>query len=110
MTDVADQLYGIIDDLAGLEDGLELGGLVLVYEILVEIKPCGGEEWTGVIVQVGGESLPFFFLQFDAGIEHHFLLFDFHLLHLLLKFLHFSLMEDDEHYKPDGEHKHSYRT
>ena len=35
MTDIPDQLDGIINDLAGLEYGLELGGFILVHQVFV---------------------------------------------------------------------------
>ena len=38
MADITHQLYGIIDDLAGLEDGLQLRGLILVHQVLVQVE------------------------------------------------------------------------
>ena len=37
MRDIADQLNGVIDDLLGIVDALQLGGLVQVDEVLIEI-------------------------------------------------------------------------
>ena len=62
MADVANELDGVVDDLAGLEDRLQLGALVLVHEVFVEVQAGGGQEWSGIVVEIGGESLAFFFL------------------------------------------------
>lgn len=107
VADVADELDGIIDDLACLEYALELRGLVLVHEVFIEIEPGGGEEGTGIIMEVGGQSLSFLFLQLDAGVEHHLLLVYFHLLHSLLEALHPALVEDDEEHQANHQYQHS---
>ena len=54
MADVADKLDGIVDDLAGLEYGLKLGALVLVYEVFVEVQAGGGQQGAGIVVEIGG--------------------------------------------------------
>jgi len=106
MADIPDQLDGIINDLAGLEDGLELGGFVLVHEVLIQVKAGGGEQGTGIIMQIGGQPLPFFFLQFDGGIQEKTLLRFLHILYLLIKALDPFLVQDDEYDKAHRKHQH----
>lgn len=72
MADITDELDGIINDLAGLEDRLQLGGLILVHQILIQIQTGCGQQGTGIIVQVGSQALAFLFLQFDRGIQQDF--------------------------------------
>ena len=57
MADITDQLDGIVNDLPGLEDGLQLGGFVLVHEVLIQVEAGRGQEGTGIIMQIGGKAL-----------------------------------------------------
>ena len=43
MADVADELDGVINYLAGLEDGLKLGALILVHKVFIQVQSCGGQ-------------------------------------------------------------------
>lgn len=106
MADVADKLDGIIDDLSGLEYGLELCALILVHQVFIQIQAGGGKQWSCVIMQVGGQALAFFFLQFDRSVEQDLLLLLFHLLQFILKADNASLMEYDKDHQADGQHKH----
>jgi hypothetical protein len=58
-------------------------------------------------MKVGGQSLAFFFLQFDGGIEQYLLLLLFHLLQFILKADNASLMENDKDHQADRQHKHA---
>jgi hypothetical protein len=57
-------------------------------------------------MQICCQALTFFLLHFNRGIEHHFLLFNFHLLQFLLKTLNSALVHNNKHYKADGKDKH----
>ena len=96
VADIADELDGVIDDLFGVIDALQLGGFVEVDEVLVEVKAGGGKEGAGVVVEVGGDALAFFFLKPDAGIEEKFLLVLFHPLEPQLVADDLTLVEDNE--------------
>ena len=104
--DIADQLDGVVDDLFGVVDALELGCAVEIYEVVVEVEAGGGEEGAGVVVQVGGDALAFFFLEADGGVEQGFLLVLFHGLELVLVADHLALVEADEYDEADGEGEH----
>ena len=69
MADVPYELDGIINDLAGLEDGLQLGSFILVDQVFIQVEAGCGKERAGIIVEVGCQSLALFFLKFDRGIE-----------------------------------------
>ena len=58
MRNVADQLDGIVDDLLGIIDALELGLFIKVYKILIEIEARRGEQGAGIVVQVGRNARP----------------------------------------------------
>jgi len=105
--DVSDQLYGIVDDLFGVVNALQLGGLVEVDEVLVEVQTGGSEKGAGVIVEVGGDALAFFFLEADGGVQQQFLLVLFHALEPQLVPDDLSLVKDDENDKPDSERQHA---
>ena len=59
VADVADQLDSIVDDLAGLEDRLQLC-FVLVNGFSLRVETGGGQQRTCVIVQVGGQNFNIF--------------------------------------------------
>jgi hypothetical protein len=101
MRDVADQLDGIVDDLLCIVDALELGGLIQVDKVFIEVKPCGGKQGTRIIMQIGCYSLSFFFLQLNRSIQEHFLLVIFHFLKLHLESNDFTLMENYENDQPN---------
>src|SRR5690606_30464162 len=67
VTYVSYKLYGVVNDLSCLEDGLQLCGLVLVHEVLIQVKPCRGKQWSRIIVKIGRQALTFFFPQLDGG-------------------------------------------
>ena len=108
MRDIAYQLDGVVDDLFGIVDTLQLGGLVEVDQVLIQVKPGGGEQGTGVVVQVGGNALALFFLQTDRSIEQELLLVLFHALEAHLIPDHLPLVEDDKYNEPDGKREHTY--
>src|SRR5688572_28742322 len=110
MAYVTDKLDSIINNLPGLEDALKLGYFILVYKVFIQVKAGSGQQGAGIIVEVGGKPLAFFFLQLDAGAEHHFLLVDFHLLQLLLEAEDFTLVKNDKKYKPNSKYKHAKCT
>jgi hypothetical protein len=107
MRDIADELDGVIDDLLGVVNALQLGGLVQIDQVLIEVEPGGGEEGTGVIMEVGGNALAFFFLQADGGIQQEFLLILLHALEAQLVAYHLTLVKDNENDEPDGKCKHT---
>lgn len=107
MRDIADELDGIVDDLLGIVNALQLGGLVQVDQVLIEVKSGGGEQGAGVIVEVGGNTLAFFFLQADGGIQQQFLLVLFHALQAQLVAYHLALVKNNENDEPDGKCKHT---
>lgn len=110
MRDIADELDGIVNDLLGIVDALQLGGFIEVNEVFVEVQAGRGQQGAGIIVEVGGYALAFFFLQADRSVEQHFLLFLFQSLQLHLVLDHLPLVEDDENNKPNGQCEHPYRT
>ncbi len=107
MGNIPDQLDGIVDDLFGVVDALELGIDILVNEVFVQVQSGGGEERTGIIVQVGGDALPFFFLPAYGGVEEDLLLFVFHLLELELVADDPALVEYDKYNQADSEYQHA---
>jgi hypothetical protein len=94
--DVPYQLYGFVYDLLGAEDCLQLRGDLLVYEVLVEVKAGGGQQRAGVVVKVGGYTLPFFFLGLYGSGQQELLLLLFHTLHLHLVLNDPALVKDDK--------------
>lgn len=107
MRDVPDQLDGIVNDLLGVIDALQLGIDILVYEVFVEVEAGGGQEGPGVIVKVCGYALAFFFLPADGGVQQDLLLFIFHFLELHLVFDNPSLVENDKHDQADSKYQHA---
>src|SRR6201999_3543706 len=65
MRDIADELDGIIDDRLGIINTLQLGGLVEVDQVLVQVQTGGSQQWSRVVVQIGGDTLAFLFLEPD---------------------------------------------
>jgi hypothetical protein len=63
--DISNELDGIVDDLFGVIDGLQLGIHILVDQVFIEVEAGCGEEGTCVVVKVCGYTLPFFFLPAD---------------------------------------------
>ena len=107
MADVADELNRIIQYLAGLKDRLELGSLVLVYQVLVQIKAGSGQQRAGIIMKIGCQTLAIFLLQPDGGIQQNLLLFLLHILQAKLVPYNFPLVEDNEEDQADSKGKHS---
>ena len=107
MRDIADQLDGIVDDLLGIVNALELRLFVQVDEVLVQVQACRGEERTGIVVQVSRNALAFFFLKADGCVEQGFLLVLFHTLELLLVADNFTLVEADKYDQPDRKSQHT---
>lgn len=105
--DIADELDGIVDDLLGVVDALQLGGLVEVDQVFVEIEPCRGEQGPCIVVQVGREALAFLFLEADRGVEEHALLFLLHSLEGLLVADDLALVENNEYDEPYGQREHT---
>jgi len=108
--DIPDKLDGIVDDLFGAVDALELGVFIEIDHVLVEVETGGGEQRAGIVVQVGGDPGPFFFLQPDRGVEQEFLLLIFHFLQGHLVPDDFTLVKDDKNDQADGEHEHADRA
>lgn len=108
MGDITDQLDRIVDDLLGIVDALQLGGLVEVHQIFVQVQAGGGQQGAGIVVEVGCNTLPLLFLEPDGGVQQHFLLFLLHPLELHLVADHLPLMEDDENDQPDCQGQHSH--
>ena len=108
MRDIADQLDGIIDDLFGIVDTLQLRGLVEVHQVFVEVQAGGGQQGACIVVEIGSDALAFFFLEADRGIQQHFLLFLFQPLQLHLVAYHFPLVKDDKHDKADSQCQHTH--
>jgi len=110
MRDITYQLDGIVDDLFGVIDTLELGLFVEVYKILIEVEAGSGEQRSGVVMQVGGNALAFLFLQSDGGIQKRFLLILLHFLKLLLIADDFPLVKADEYDESYREGQHADRA
>lgn len=110
VADIADELDGIVYNLPGLEDGLELDGLIVVNQVFIQVQAHGGQQGAGIVVQVGGQALAFFFLQLDGGVEQDFLLVLFHLLYLFMKEHHTPLVQDDEDDQGYRKHHHAHRA
>ena len=108
MADIADKLDGLVNDLAGLENGLELGGLILVHQVLIQVEAGRCQKRTGIIVQVSREALPFFFLQFDRGVQQYLLLLLFHLLYFFMEAEDPALVHDEEYNKATYQHDHAH--
>ena len=96
MADIADELDSIVDDLLGVVDALQLGGLIEIDEVLIEVQPGCSQEGACIVVEIGGDPLAFLFLQADAGVEEEFLLVLFHALEPQLIADDLSLVKDDE--------------
>ena len=107
MRDIANELDGVVDDLLGIVNALQLGGLVQIDQVLIEIESGGGEQGAGVIVEVGGNTLAFFFLQADRGIQQQFLLILLHALEAQLVAYHLTLVKNNENDEPDGKCEHT---
>ena len=107
MGNVSDELDGIVDDLLGIVDALQLGCLVQVDQVLIEVEPGGGQQGAGVIVEVGCDPLAFFFLEADRGIQEQFLLVMLHSLQLELVTDDFTLMKNNKNDQPDGQGQHT---
>ena len=50
MRDIPDQLDGVVDDLLGIIDALELCLFVEVYKILIEVEARRSEQGAGIVV------------------------------------------------------------
>ena len=74
VANITDELNSIINDLSCLENALKLVYFILVHQVLIQVQSGRSKQWTRVIMQVGSETLALFFLHFNRGIEHHFLL------------------------------------
>ena len=107
MADVADQLNGIVDDLLGIVNALQLRGLVEIDQVFIEVEPCRGEQGTGIVVKVGGYALPFLFLETDGRIQQCFLLFILKPLQLHLVADDLALVEDDEYNHSNSQDQHT---
>lgn len=110
MGDIPDELDGIVNDLLGVIDALQLGIDILVYEVFVEVEAGGGEEGAGVIVEVSGDALAFFFLPADRCVKEDLLLFLLHFLELHLVFDDPALVENDKYDQADSEYQHADRS
>lgn len=107
MRDVPDQLDGIVNDLLGVVDALQLGIDILVYQVFVEVEAGSGQKGAGVIVKVCGYALPFFFLPADGCVQQDLLLFIFHFLELHLVFDDPTLVENNKHDQADSKYQHA---
>jgi len=105
---ITDQLDRIIYDLLGIVDALQLRADILVYEILIKIKPGCSQQRPGIVVKVGRNSLALFFLPSDRGIQQYFLLFLFHLLELYLVADHPPLVKNDKNNQPYCKCQHTH--
>ena len=107
MADVAHQLNGVVQNLPGLENTLELRHLVLVHQVFIQVKPGSGQQWACIVVKVGGNALALFLLHADGCVQQHLLLLLFHQLQAQLVAYHLSLVEDDEQDQANGQYQHS---
>jgi len=107
VADIADELDGVVEDLAGLVDGLKLGGLILVDQVFVKIKSGGSQQGAGVVVEVGGQALALLFLEADGSVQQDLLLLMLQLLKPELVPDYLSLVKDDEKDQTDGQYKHA---
>lgn len=98
---------GIVNDLLGVIDALQLGIDILVNEVFVEVEAGGGEEGACIIMKICGYPLPFFFLPAYGGVQQDLLLFIFHFLELHLVFNNPSLVENDKDDQADSKYQHA---
>ena len=110
MADVTDQLYRIIQYLPGLEDGLQLGCLILVHQVFIQVKAGSSQQGSGIIMKIGCESLSFLLLKPDGSIQQDFLLFMFQVLQFQLVSDNLSLMEYDKKDQANGQYQHAQGT
>ena len=106
--DIADKLDGIVDNLFGVVDALQLAGFVEVHQVFVQVEAGGSQEGAGVVVQVGCDAGAFFFLEADGCVQEHLLLVLFHSLELELVAYDFPLVKHDKNDESDREHEHAY--
>ena len=110
MADVADALNGIIDDLFGTEDGLQLLGGFEVNQVFIEVKKGSGQLRTYIIVQVGCNPVSFLLLKFNGGIQQHLLLLILQPLQFGIELVDFSLMKDYKEHNAQGKTDHGQRA
>ena len=110
MGDIPDQLYGIINNLLGIVDTLQLCGFIQVDQVFIEVEPGCGKERSCIIMEVSCNALPFFFLKADGSIKQGFLLILLHTLQLLLVADDFSLVKSDKDDKANRECQHPDST
>jgi hypothetical protein len=104
--DVPDQLDGIIYNLLGIVDALQLGRDILVNQVVIQVKTGCSQQWAGVIMKISCNALPFFFLPPDGCIEENLLLLLFKSLKLLLVLDDLSLVKYNEYHQAYGKHQH----
>ncbi len=104
---IADKLDGIVDNLLGVVNALQLGGLVKIDQVFVEVEAGGGQQGAGIVVQVGRQALAFLFLQAYRGVQEDALLLLLHALEGALVADYLALVENNEYDKPYGQRKHT---
>lgn len=97
VADIPDQEDGIIDDLLGAVDALELLGLILVDQIFVQVEAGSSQQGAGIIMKIGSNSVSFFLLETDRSIEQDLLFFFFQAFEFAVITDYFTLVE---YYKP----------
>ena len=107
MGDIPDQLDGIINDLFGIVDTLQLGIDILVYQVFIEVEAGGSQKGAGVIMKICGYTLAFFFLPADRRVQEDFLLFILHFLELHLVFDDSALVENNKYDQADSKYQHA---
>lgn len=102
MGDVPDELDGIVDDLFGVVNALQLGADILLEEVLVQVETRRGQQGPGIIVEIGRNALPLLLLPADGCIQQDLLLLLFHLLELQLIPEDLPLVENNEYNQGNG--------
>jgi len=65
MGDIPDQLDGIIYDLLGIINTLQLSSDVLVYQVIIQVKAGCSQKGTSIVMKISRNMLPFFLLPPD---------------------------------------------
>jgi len=106
MGNIPDQLDGIVYDLLGIINALQLGRNILVNQVVIQVQARRSQQRAGIIMKVSRNALPFFFLPPDGGIEENLLLFLFQSLQLLLVLDDPLLVKHNEYHQPNGKYQH----
>jgi hypothetical protein len=100
MADIPYQKDGVVNDLLGAENTLQLLGSFLINEVLIQVKPGGSQKRARIVMEICCYSLALFFLETDGGIQVDLLLLRLKFLHLDMILDHFPLVHDNKDNDP----------